>query len=45
MQVMGAYGYTREFHIERIFRDMKLSELYEGVNEIQRIISASALLL
>ncbi|MDO8636651.1 MAG: acyl-CoA dehydrogenase family protein, partial [Dehalococcoidia bacterium] len=28
MQVMGAYGYTREFHIERIFRDMKLSELY-----------------
>jgi butyryl-CoA dehydrogenase len=44
MQVMGAYGYTREFHIERIFRDMKLSELYEGVNEIQRIISASALL-
>jgi len=44
MQVMGAYGYTREFHIERIFRDMKLSELYEGVNEIQRIISATALL-
>jgi len=44
MQVMGAYGYTKEFHIERIFRDMKLSELYEGVNEIQRIISASALL-
>jgi alkylation response protein AidB-like acyl-CoA dehydrogenase len=44
MQVMGAYGYTKEFRVERIFRDMKLSELYEGVNEIQRIISASALL-
>ena len=44
MQVMGAYAYTKEFCIERIFRDMKLAELYEGVNEIQRIISASALL-
>lgn len=44
MQVMGAYGYMKEFPIERIFRDMKLAELYEGVNEIQRVISASALL-
>jgi alkylation response protein AidB-like acyl-CoA dehydrogenase len=44
MQVMGAFGYIREFRIERIFRDVKLSEIYEGVNEIQRIISASALL-
>jgi len=44
MQVMGAYGYIKEFPIERLFRDMKLAELYEGVNEIQRIISASPLL-
>jgi len=44
MQVMGAFGYMKEFPLERIFRDMKLAELYEGVNEIQRIISASALL-
>jgi len=44
MQVMGAFGYIKEFRIERIFRDMKLSELYEGVNEIQRVISASDLL-
>ena len=44
MQVMGAFSYMKEFPIERIFRDMKLAELYEGVNEIQRVISASALL-
>ncbi len=44
MKVMGAFGYIKEFRIERIFRDMKLSELYEGVNEIQRVISASDLL-
>jgi alkylation response protein AidB-like acyl-CoA dehydrogenase len=44
MQVMGAFGYMKEFAIERIFRDMKLAELYEGVNEIQRVISAAALL-
>jgi len=44
MQVMGAFGYMKEFPIERIFRDMKLAELYEGVNEIQRVISAAALL-
>jgi butyryl-CoA dehydrogenase len=44
MQVMGAFGYMKDFPIERIFRDMKLAELYEGVNEIQRVISASALL-
>ncbi|MEQ8200276.1 MAG: acyl-CoA dehydrogenase family protein [Syntrophomonadaceae bacterium] len=44
MQVMGAFGYTTEFPIERIFRDVKLTEIYEGVNEIQRIISAADLL-
>jgi alkylation response protein AidB-like acyl-CoA dehydrogenase len=44
MQIMGAFGYTKEFSIERIFRDMKLAEIYEGVNEIQRMILASGLL-
>ena len=43
MQVMGAFSYLKEFPIERILRDVKLSELYEGVNEIQRMISASGL--
>jgi len=44
MQVLGAFSYSTEFPIERIFRDAKLTELYEGVNEIQRIIAASELL-
>jgi alkylation response protein AidB-like acyl-CoA dehydrogenase len=41
MQIHGAFGYTEEYSVERIFRDMKLAEIYEGVNEIQRVIAAS----
>jgi len=44
MQVHGAFAYTEEYGIERIFRDMKLAEIYEGVNEIQRVIAAAELL-
>ncbi len=44
MQIHGAFGYTTEYNVERIFRDMKLAEIYEGVNEIQRVIAASELL-
>lgn len=41
MQVHGAFGYTTEFPVERIYRDAKLAEIYEGVNEIQRVIAAA----
>jgi alkylation response protein AidB-like acyl-CoA dehydrogenase len=44
MQIHGAFGYTTEYNVERIFRDMKLAEIYEGVNEIQRVIAAAELL-
>ena len=44
MQIHGAFSYTEEYGIERIFRDMKLAEIYEGVNEIQRVIAAAELL-
>ena len=44
MQIHGAFGYTTEYSVERIFRDMKLAEIYEGVNEIQRVIAAAELL-
>ncbi|MGV8073468.1 MAG: acyl-CoA dehydrogenase family protein [Syntrophobacteraceae bacterium] len=44
MQVHGAFSYSTEFPVERIFRDAKLTEVYEGVNEIQRIIAAADLL-
>lgn len=43
MQVLGAFSYINEFPIERVFRDAKLTEIYEGVNEIQRLIAASDL--
>lgn len=44
MQVHGAFSYSTEYSVERIFRDAKLTEVYEGVNEIQRVIAASELL-
>lgn len=40
MQIHGSYGYTKEYEIERFYRDAKLTEIYEAVSEIQRIIVA-----
>ena len=44
MQVHGAYGYMKDMEVERLYRDAKLTEIYEGVSEIQRVIIADALL-
>ncbi len=44
IQVLGGYGYTREFPAERYFRDAKITEIYEGTSEIQRLVIARALL-
>jgi butyryl-CoA dehydrogenase len=44
VQVHGGYGYTREFAVERYFRDAKITEIYEGTSEIQRLVIASQLL-
>ena len=44
MQVHGAYGYMSDMPIERLYRDAKLTEIYEGVSEIQRTIIANDLL-
>jgi len=44
MQVHGAYGYMSDMEIERLYRDAKLTEIYEGVSEIQRVIIADRLL-
>lgn len=44
IQVLGGYGYTREFPVERYYRDAKITEIYEGTSEIQRIVIARALL-
>ncbi len=44
VQIHGGYGYTREFAVERHFRDAKATEIYEGSSEIQRLVIAGQLL-
>jgi alkylation response protein AidB-like acyl-CoA dehydrogenase len=44
IQILGGYGYTKEFPVERYYRDAKVTEIYEGTNEIQRLVIARACL-
>jgi alkylation response protein AidB-like acyl-CoA dehydrogenase len=44
IQVLGGYGYTRHFPAERYYRDAKVTEIYEGTSEIQKLVIARALL-
>jgi alkylation response protein AidB-like acyl-CoA dehydrogenase len=44
IQIFGGYGYTKEFSVERFFRDARITTLYEGTSEIQRLVIARALL-
>ena len=44
IQVLGGYGYTREFPVERFFRDAKIMQIYEGTSQIQRVVIARELL-
>jgi alkylation response protein AidB-like acyl-CoA dehydrogenase len=44
VQVLGGAGYTREFPVERMMRDAKITQIYEGTNQIQRIVIARGLL-
>jgi alkylation response protein AidB-like acyl-CoA dehydrogenase len=44
IQVFGGYGYTREFPVERHYRDAKITEIYEGTSEIQRLVIARSIL-
>lgn len=43
VQLFGGYGYTREYPVERMMRDAKITEIYEGTNEVQRMVIAGAL--
>ncbi|GAB6190620.1 acyl-CoA dehydrogenase [Desulfocastanea catecholica] len=43
VQLHGGYGYTREFPVERMMRDAKITEIYEGTSEIQRVVIGAAL--
>ena len=40
IQILGGYGYTKEFPVERYYRDAKITEIYEGTSEIQRVVIA-----
>lgn len=44
VQVLGGYGYSREYPVERYFRDAKITEIYEGTSEIQRLVIAREVL-
>lgn len=44
VQILGGYGYTTDYPVERFFRDAKVTEIYEGTNEIQHIVIAKQLL-
>jgi len=44
VQVHGGYGYTKEYTVERLFRDSKITEIYEGTSEVQRLVIAASLL-
>ena len=43
VQLFGGYGFTREYPVERMMRDAKITEIYEGTNEVQRMVIARAL--
>ncbi len=44
VQIHGGYGYVKEYHVERMMRDAKITEIYEGTSEIQKIVISRALL-
>ncbi len=44
LQIYGGYGYTKEYDIERHFRDARITEIYEGTSEIQKLVIARAVL-
>ena len=43
VQLFGGYGYTREYPMERMMRDAKITEIYEGTSEVQRMVIAANL--
>ena len=44
VQIHGGYGYVKEYHVERLMRDAKITQIYEGTSEIQRIVIARSIL-
>jgi alkylation response protein AidB-like acyl-CoA dehydrogenase len=44
VQILGGYGYIEEYPVERMMRDAKITQIYEGANQIQRMVIARELL-
>ena len=44
VQVLGGYGYSREYPVEKLLRDAKILQIYEGTNQVQRVVIAGQLL-
>jgi alkylation response protein AidB-like acyl-CoA dehydrogenase len=44
VQVHGGYGFIREYQVERYFRDAKITQIYEGTSQIQKLVIARAIL-
>jgi len=44
VQVHGGYGYVKEYHVERLMRDAKITQIYEGTTEVQKIVISRAVL-
>ena len=44
VQILGGYGYTKEYAVEKMMRDAKITQIYEGTNQIQRLIVATNLI-
>ena len=44
VQVHGGYGYVKEYHVERLMRDAKITQIYEGTSEIQKIVISRSII-
>ncbi len=44
VQIHGGYGYVKEYHVERLMRDAKLTQIYEGTSEIQQMVISRSVL-
>jgi alkylation response protein AidB-like acyl-CoA dehydrogenase len=44
VQIHGGYGYVKEYHVERLMREAKLTQIYEGTSEIQLVILSRAIM-
>jgi len=44
VQIFGGYGYTKEYAVEKYMRDAKLTQIYEGTNQVNRIVAGGALM-